>query len=144
MENQPQAAANCLAAADRVSVEFAAEQGAPGLARRAAAAAVHRWRLPGLTDAVVLAVSELVTNAVRYGLPPVRLVLSRRSHGLLVEVHDEAHDAPPRLTGRIRDGAESGRELGIVRAVASDSGVEQIPGDGKIVYAVFDLPTGAA
>ncbi len=39
---------------------------------------------------------------------------------------------------------ESGRGLDIVRAVADDVGSEHIPGDGKLVYASWnltDLPT---
>lgn len=112
------------------------------LARRATAVVVRRWRLPGLVDAVVLVVSELVTNAVRYGLPPVRLVLSRCERGLRVEVHDQAPDAPT-VVGAAREVDESGRGMGIVRALATDAGVERTPGGGKAVYAVFDRPGDA-
>lgn len=120
-------------------LELAATLSSPGLARRAAAGAVRRWRFPSLAAAVVLAVSELVTNAVRYGLPPVQLVLSRRARGLRVEVHDQAHDTPP-ISAAAREGDESGRGMGIVRALASDAGVQQTAGGGRAVYAVFDLP----
>lgn len=144
MEDESRAAGQCTAADgtasdDRVCLELAPTLSLPGLARRAAAGAVHRWRLPCLADAVVLAVSELVTNAVRYGLPPVRLVLSRQAHGLRVEVHDHADGAPP-TTGAAGEVDESGRGMGIVRAVASAAGVEQTADGGKAVYAVFDLP----
>jgi len=46
------------------------------------------------------------------------------------------------LRGRERppvdDDRESGRGLLIVSAVADEVGVEQVPGDGKQVYASFD------
>lgn len=124
---------------DQLSLDLASTANAPGLARGAAAGAVQRWRFPCLADVVVLVVSELVTNAVRYGLPPVRLVLSRRARGLRVEVHDQASGAPL-MTGAAGEADESGRGMAIVQAVASDAGVEQTAEGGKAVYAVFDLP----
>lgn len=143
VEYQSQAAActapDRTASGDRVCLELAGTLSSLRLARRATAVVVRRWRLPGLVDAVVLVVSELVTNAVRHGLPPVRLVLSRRERGLRVEVHDQAPDAPP-FVGAARELDESGRGMGIVRALATDTGVEQTPGGGKAVYAVFDRP----
>ncbi len=47
------------------------------VARRAARRLLDRWQLSVLVDAVGLVVSELMTNAVRQGAPPVRMVLSR-------------------------------------------------------------------
>lgn len=146
MEDQSQAAARYTAsigpaAEDQLFLDLASTLNAPGLARGAAAGAVRRWQLPCLADAVVLVVSELVTNAVRYGLPPVRLVLSRRARGVRVEVHDAAHDAP--AVGAAREVDESGRGMNIVDALASGTGVEQTAGGGKAVYAEFDLPDAA-
>ena len=112
---------------------------APADARRATRDALRRWELPALVDRVVLAVSELVTNSVRYGRPPLRLDLRRLRGCVRIAVHDTVphqpsmHDRPP-----VDDDRESGRGLLIVSAVADEVGVEQVPGDGKQVYASFD------
>ena len=119
-----------------VSVELRPDQQAPGQARQATREALSRWQLPSLVDRVVLVVSELVTNSVRYGRPPLRLVLTRCSRSVRVDVHD-AVAAGPQLCGPASPDAESGRGLLIVSAVADSVGVEQVPGDGKHVFADF-------
>ena len=134
-------------AADRlpsepVHVELAQDRRAPGDARRAAREVLVRWRLPGLVDAVVLAVSELVTNAVRYGRPRVSLELSRRSEQVRVAVHDGDPTEPPTGDGEAGPDAESGRGLSIVQKLADEVVVEQVPDDGKIVRVSFDVPPG--
>jgi anti-sigma regulatory factor (Ser/Thr protein kinase) len=112
---------------------------APADARRATREVLHRWELPALVDRVVLAVSELVTNSVRYGRPPLRLDLRRRRSCVRIDVHDTVPEEPV-LQGRaaVQHDRESGRGLLIVSAVADEVGVEQVPGDGKHVYASFD------
>ncbi len=100
--------------------------------------ALLAWRLPALVDTVVLAVSELVTNAVRYGRPPVGLVLQRDRQ----EVHLDVHDGSPREPAGPRGTsvtAESGRGMDIVQALAEQVDCEQIPDDGKIVHATFGV-----
>lgn len=113
---------------------------APADARRATHDALRLWGLPALADRVVLVVSELVTNSVRYGRPPLRLDLRRLCDGIRVDVHDTVADEPV-LAGRqdVDPDRESGRGLGIVSALADHVGVEQVPGDGKHVYASFDI-----
>lgn len=120
-----------------VSVELRADQQAPGQARRATREALRQWQLPALVDRVVLVVSELVTNSVRYGRPPLRLVLTRRQRSLRVDVHDAVGAEPDLRDEPAAPDAESGRGLLIVTAVADDVGVEQVPGDGKHVFASF-------
>lgn len=112
---------------------------APADARRAAREVLRRWELPALVDRVVLVVSELVTNSVRYGRPPLRLDLRRLRGCIRIDVHDAVLQEPA-LHGRppVDDDRESGRGLLIVSAVADQVGVEQVPGDGKHVYASFD------
>lgn len=78
-------------------------------------------------------VSELVGNAVRHGRPPVNLRLRRAGRGVQVDVHDEDSSAP--AVAPATSEAESGRGLLLVDAVAADSGVAQIEGDGKVVWA---------
>jgi anti-sigma regulatory factor (Ser/Thr protein kinase) len=122
-----------------VRVDLRPGPGAPADARRATREALRRWELPALVDRVVLVVSELVTNSVRYGRPPLHLDLRRLRSAVRVDVHDTVAEEPV-LDGRAEVAAdrESGRGLLIVSAVADEVGVEQVPGDGKHVFASFD------
>jgi anti-sigma regulatory factor (Ser/Thr protein kinase) len=113
---------------------------APGSARHAVQATLTRWKLPALVDSCVLTVSELVTNAMRHGLPPLGFVMRRRKGAVRIDVSDARPElletmSPPQ-PGNL---AESGRGLEIVRAVADDLGSEHIPGDGKNVYASWNV-----
>lgn len=123
---------------ERVTVELTRGPSAPAAARREASRSLARWRLMSLLDPVLLTVSELVTNAVRYGRAPLRLSLRRCRHGLAVGVHDAGppHLQEPRLPG---EDAESGRGLFLVEACADETGVRAEP-DGKVVWARFDAP----
>jgi len=91
-----------------------------------------------LIEDAALAVSELVTNAIRHGLPPVGLLLRRRLGQVRMDVND-ARPGPVTAGERPGDLAESGRGLEIVDAVADESGSEHIPGDGKFVYAAWNV-----
>ena len=126
-------------AAEVVRVDLRPGPHAPADARQATREALRRWELPALVDRVVLVVSELVTNSVRYGRPPLHLDLRRLRSCVRVDVHDTVPEEPV-LHGRAEVDAdrESGRGLLIVSAVADRVGVEQVPGDGKHVYASFD------
>lgn len=123
--------------ADVVSVDLVSDARAPRQAREIAREALGRWNLGALVDPVVLVVSELVTNGVRYGRPPLRLVLRRSQRMLRVDVGDGLPQEPRERAGTVIGDGESGRGLLIVAAVADVMGVEQVPGDGKIVYAAF-------
>jgi anti-sigma regulatory factor (Ser/Thr protein kinase) len=125
---------------DRVRVPLRDDLRAPAQARRAVRDVLLSWRLPELVDAVVLAVSELVTNALRHGRPPVHLVLHRERACVRLDVHDGRPPVPPSDRRPASDEAESGRGLQIVHALAVDVGCERVPGDGKVVHASF--PTG--
>jgi anti-sigma regulatory factor (Ser/Thr protein kinase) len=116
-----------------------AEEQSVRLARHAIRDVLGRWQLTRLIDVCQLVASELVTNAVRYGRPPISLLLRRRSN----EVRLDVHDALPHL-GSIPGSeaplyAEGGRGLEIVRAVSDDSGVDEIFQDGKNVFAFWEL-----
>ena len=126
------------ASEDEVHVVLSDGPLAAGEARQAVRAVLAGWRLQGLLDEVTLVVSELVTNAVRHGLPPVRLVLTRVARELRVDVHDEGAGRPSRRI--VPEESESGRGLAIVEAVTRSTGVEQSEDDGKVVYATFDVP----
>jgi anti-sigma regulatory factor (Ser/Thr protein kinase) len=117
-----------------VHVDLPADLTAPTEARAAARRILPTWRLGALLEPVLLVVSELVGNAVRHGRPPVDLRLRKADGGVRVGVHDEAPDVP--VAGRqVPDTAESGRGMLLVDAFASETGIEQIAGDGKVVWA---------
>ncbi len=119
---------------DAVQVDLPSGLAAAGAAREQTRAALGRWRL---LDPVVLSVSELVANAVKHGRPPVVMLLRRTARSVRVEVHDEAPAAHLPAASQSAT-AESGRGLVIVDAVSDDTGVEQVPGDGKVAWASFD------
>ncbi len=127
-----------------VRMDLPQDARAAGQARRVARAALVRWQLPGLIDSVLLAVSELVTNAVRHGRPPVSMQLERQDERLRLDVHDGSPATAPATVGEAADDAESGRGLAIVLALADDVQVEQVTGDGKILHVTFDRQPGAA
>jgi anti-sigma regulatory factor (Ser/Thr protein kinase) len=104
----------------------------------------------GTAETAELLVSELVTNAVRFGGDPARtqrhserasaslisLSLRRFYGNLLIEVHDASHD-PPVLSGH-DDCAESGRGLVLVNALSKEWSYFFPPGGGKVVYCVLE------
>ncbi|MDT7569991.1 MAG: hypothetical protein QOE05_165 [Actinomycetota bacterium] len=121
------------AGASDVQVDLPSDLTAAREARAATRRILPGWRLGALLDPVLLVVSELVGNAVRHGRPPVDLRLRKTDRGVRVDVHDE--DSAPPATSATSHDAESGRGLMLVDAVAVDTGVEQIEGDGKVVWA---------
>lgn len=122
-----------------VRVELAQDPRAAGQARGAVREVLVRWRLVHLVDAVVLAASELVTNAVRYGRPPVAMQLQRQEGQVRLDVHDGNPAEPADRHGQVHADAESGRGVEIVQALATEFSVEQVDGDGKIVHATFEV-----
>ncbi|HYJ76682.1 MAG TPA: SpoIIE family protein phosphatase [Kineosporiaceae bacterium] len=109
--------------------------GDPREAARARAVALETLQAwgepPAVCDVAQLVVSELVTNALRYGAGTVAMQLSRHDDGVVVEVYDEGVGTPRRR----RAGAdeEGGRGLLLVAAVAAAWGV-RTRGGGKVVW----------
>lgn len=87
-----------------------------------------------LEDAVV-ALDELMSNAIRHGRAPVAVEICACRHGTLVLVSDRAAEAPPRPTST-RDPAQGGMGLGIVARASTASGWFS-RGDVKVVWAVL-------
>ncbi len=116
---------------------------APAKARAYTRVVLGGWSLPNVVEPLVLVVSELVTNAVRHGRPPVELLLRRVGRGVRVDVHDESSAFTPAESARdwvCADDldAEGSRGLPLVAAASADHGVDQIADDGKRVWAVVD------
>jgi anti-sigma regulatory factor (Ser/Thr protein kinase) len=89
------------------------------------------WGLHGLADVVELLVSELVTNALRYGIAPFGLRMTRDARNLMVEVSD-GNPTVPRLR-HVQVGDEGGRGLHLVDELSADWGVRSHP-QGKTVW----------
>ena len=83
-------------------------------------------------DAVLLVLSELVTNAVRQGDGPVRVTLDTAGDSLLVEVFDSGHRMPT-LTDTALD-SPGGLGLHLIDTVCDEWGVREEV-DGKTVWA---------
>jgi two-component sensor histidine kinase len=97
---------------------------------------VAAWGLDETAFATELIVSELVTNAIRYGEAPIRLRLIRGST-LICEVSDGSNTAPHLRRARVFD--EGGRGLLLVAQVAERWGSRQTP-TGKTIWAEQPLP----
>jgi anti-sigma regulatory factor (Ser/Thr protein kinase) len=108
------------------------------LARRLVSARLVDWQINGEAgEFAVLLVSELVTNAMRHGGEPIRLVADLTASGLRVEVYDGNSDAVPAIRD-IRPDAPGGRGLRLVDALADRWGTTEVAGDGKFVWFEID------
>lgn len=96
---------------------------ARGFARRSGCA---EHALDLLDDALLL-ISELVTNSILHGGPPIVLAIECDGEGLHVRVRDGSADRP-RLTDRGTD-AEDGRGMTLVDVLSSTWGVEPVEDD---------------
>ncbi|MFE2992927.1 ATP-binding protein [Streptomyces sp. NPDC059262] len=86
---------------------------------------LERWEVDeGASFTVELVVSELVTNAIRYGTPPISLRLIRE-RGLIVEVSDGGHTSPHLRRAAMED--EGGRGLFLVAQMTQRWGTRYTP-----------------
>ncbi|GGX13336.1 hypothetical protein GCM10010297_38560 [Streptomyces malachitofuscus] len=107
-----------------------------GTARRLVHQQLAAWHLDGASFTTELIVSELVTNAIRYGKGPVRLRLIHDQRRLLSEVTD-ANSVSPHLR-HARTSDEGGRGLFIVMRLSSHWGVRHSRRD-KTIWSEQDL-----
>ncbi|MFI9426012.1 SpoIIE family protein phosphatase [Streptomyces achromogenes] len=101
-------------------------------ARRYVEEQLSAWELEEAAFTTELIVSELVTNAIRYGRPPVRLRLLRPDSRLICEVYDASGSTPHMRRARIYD--EGGRGLLLVAQLAERWGTRH-ERTGKTVWA---------
>ncbi|MFI5616477.1 SpoIIE family protein phosphatase [Streptomyces sp. NPDC051567] len=109
-----------------------------GRARELARTKLPAWGLEGLLDTTELLVSELVTNALRYGEGEIRLRLLL-DRTLVCEVWD-GNLAQPRRR-RARDTDEGGRGLQLVGLMSAGWGTRRTH-RGKTVWFELPLPGG--
>ncbi|WP_407077466.1 SpoIIE family protein phosphatase [Streptomyces sp. SCSIO 30461] len=109
-------------------------------ARHHAADQLLTWQIPDSTYVTELIVSELVTNAIRYGTPPIRLRLLRHDDTLTTEVSDTSNTSPHLRRARTYD--EGGRGLLLIAQLAHRWGTRHTP-TGKTIWAEQVLLTGA-
>ncbi|MEU1402720.1 ATP-binding protein [Streptomyces sp. NPDC005728] len=155
------------AVSDAASCALPARYEAVREARRFTRATLDQWDVGDRFDDICLVVSELVTNALRHGLPlphqrtssevlraatsdpadagrpeppEVRLHLMRWTERLVCAVRDPSHETPvPRDSDDFS--AESGRGLFLVDSFADGWGWHPLTGtlSGKVVWALFRL-----
>lgn len=106
---------------------------AASVARAKVRGMVSEWNLQGPVDDLMVIVSELVTNAFRYGKSPIILHLTVEDGHIVVGVQDTEPDSLP--TPRDADDHEpTGRGLRLISAMATHWGWEK-SGTQKVVWA---------
>ncbi|MFB7669120.1 SpoIIE family protein phosphatase [Kitasatospora sp. NPDC056138] len=99
--------------------------------RAAAIRKLGEWGLEEVSFAVELLLSELVTNAIRYGAEPIRVRLIH-DRTLICEVHDASSTVPHLRRAASTD--EGGRGLFLVAQLAQSWGTRYTAG-GKVIWA---------
>lgn len=121
------------------------EPGSVSAARRFTTLTMTRWGLAERGDDVAIVVSELLSNALRHGLPPlaegrpdrpIRLGLVHSGPSVLCAVADPSDELPvPREAGWLD---ESGRGLHVIASLSDQWGSCMARGrPGKVVWATF-------
>ena len=138
----------------RSFLELGAYENAPGSARGHARNVLAEWGLGQFTDAVILVVSEMITNSVaatervtwEAGLPPVRLWMlggpGASGTGEVLLVVWDAVAVVPEMGAAGAAGA-SGRGLGIVHWLSGrqwDCYLPPAPHGGKVTRVLIDRP----
>lgn len=97
---------------------------------------LNTWRLDdpaALADDIVLAITEVLSNAVLYGAPPIRLTVRLAGEILSAEVTDHGAGLPAHTP--LDDESEHGRGLTIMAALSDEWGIlpDRLSG-GKTVW----------
>jgi anti-sigma regulatory factor (Ser/Thr protein kinase) len=121
---------------------------AVGPVRSACARRLTEWGLEQVVFTAELILSELITNAVRYGAEPITVrMLRTRPPGspdagtLIFEVADGSSTSPRLRRAKVTD--EGGRGLFLVARFSERWGTRYTP-TGKVIWAERPLPHGAA
>ncbi|MBA4866687.1 SpoIIE family protein phosphatase [Streptomyces sp. PSKA54] len=126
-------------ASDRVAIwDIPADPSLVERTRKVAVEQLDQWGLTDATFTTELLVSELVTNAIRYGDSPIQLRLIRDAT-LICEVSDASSTAPHLRRARVYD--EGGRGLLLVSQLSQSWGTRHAT-VGKTIWCEQKLPTG--
>ncbi|QKW30636.1 SpoIIE family protein phosphatase [Streptomyces seoulensis] len=124
-------------AADRVAEwDVPADPAAVGGVRAAVTRRLAEWGLEELAFSTELILSELVTNAIRYGAAPIG-VRMLRDRSLICEVFDSGSTSPHLRYAAATD--EGGRGLFLVAQLAERWGTRYTAA-GKVIWAEQPLP----
>jgi anti-sigma regulatory factor (Ser/Thr protein kinase) len=113
-------------------------------ARKFTTLTMQRWGITDREADVAVVVSELLTNAVRHGLPlavdppdrPIRLGLLHSGPSVMCAVADPSNRLPVAREPRWLE--ESGRGLHVIASLSDQWGSCATPGQaGKVVWATF-------
>ena len=118
----------------RAEVELPVSREAPALAREFLRGSTCSEHHSEVVDDAVLLVSELVTNSVLHGGPPVVVAVDCDEATLQVRVRDGSPSLPARREAA--SGDENGRGLALVAEMSADWGVDTEEG-GKHVWFVI-------
>lgn len=125
--------------ADRIAEwEVPGEASAVSRVRNAGAAQLAAWGLEEISFSTELILSELITNAIRYGSAPVRVRLLR-DRSLVCEVSDGSSTSPHLRYAATTD--EGGRGLFLVAQYADRWGTRYTE-RGKVIWAELPLTGG--
>ena|SRR5437868_1270918 len=125
-----------------------AEMSAPRAARDFVQATLREWAVSGNSEDVVIAVSELVTNALRHGMEglpqplplcPIQVVLLGHPRRLVAVVTDPGRHHPEPIAPEPDRFGEGGRGLLVVGAVSDTWGWARLATGGKAVWTAFNL-----
>jgi anti-sigma regulatory factor (Ser/Thr protein kinase) len=114
--------------------ELPVSREAPALAReflRSSTCAEHHG---AVVDDAVLMLSELVTNSVLHGGPPVVVAVDCLGDSLQVRVRDGSPELPAPRDAEQTD--ENGRGVALVAEMSADWGVDPVD-DGKNVWFIL-------
>src|SRR4051794_391078 len=106
-------------------------------ARRRLVDQLHRWGKGELVDDAALALSELVTNAVLHGAPPIRAGVNLLTEGVRLEVTDAAQGTPQARSAGPADTIDRGIE--VIEAISAAWGWQPTL-EGKMVWCELRPP----
>jgi len=133
-----------MAAVRHASWNFPPHEHSVREARRLVRDTLVGWRLDDVAELAVLAVSELVTNALVHAGTPSRVELDLDATRVRLSVRDSHPERTLALVpDRPDDAAEGGRGLLITAALAPVWGVEYTRSD-KTIWLDFPVPEGFA
>lgn len=116
--------------------EVPSDPAAVARVRAACARQMEVWGLDQIAFTTELIISELVTNAIRYGIGPIRLRLLRDRDSLICEVDDGSSTSPHLRRAKTTD--EGGRGLFLVAQFAQRWGTRYTT-RGKVIWTEQSL-----